>query len=53
MMTDHIANELIAAIRGLNGCLMGAAQEVADLRVDLQDVAAKLAAILAVVGGAQ
>lgn len=53
MMTDHIANELIAAIRGLNGCLMDAAQEAADLRADLQGIAAKLAAILAIIGGAQ
>lgn len=52
-MNDSQFHELAGLIRGLNGCLIEVAQEVADLRVDLQDIAAKLAAILAVVGGAQ
>ena len=52
-MNDSQIDELAGLIRGLNGCLIEVAQEVADLRVDLQDIAAKLAAILAVVGGAQ
>lgn len=52
-MNDSQFHELAGLIRGLNGYLIETAQEVADLRVDLQDIAAKLAAILAVVGGAQ
>ena len=53
MMNEAQFSELLVYIRGLNSCLMETAQEVADLRVDLQDIAAKLAAILAIIGGAQ
>lgn len=53
MMNEAQFSELLVYIRGLNGCLIEATQEVADLRADLQDFAAKLAAILAIIGGAQ
>lgn len=52
-MNDTQFQELTALIRGMNGIIAEAAQEVADLRLDLQDVATKLTAILAVIGGAQ
>lgn len=52
-MTEPKIDELAGLIRGLNGCLIETAQEVADLRVDLQDIAAKLATIVAIIGGAQ
>lgn len=52
-MTESQYHELASLIRGLNGCLIEATQEAADLRVDLQDIAAKLATILALIGGAQ
>lgn len=37
MTPQNQFHELACLIRGLNGCLMEAAQEVADLRVDLQE----------------
>jgi len=43
MMTESQSHELATLIRTLNGRLAEAAQEVADMRVDLQTVAAHLA----------
>lgn len=53
MMTEPKIDELAGLIRGLNGYLSEVAQEVADLRVDLQTVASHLAIIAAVLGGHQ
>lgn len=52
-MNDYQFQELSSLIRGLNGYLIEAAQEVADLRVDLQEISARLAAIAVLMGGAQ
>ena len=52
-MNDSQFNELSTLIRGLNGCLIENTQEVADLRVDLRDIAAKLAIILSMIVGAE
>lgn len=52
-MDEFQFHELASLVRGLNGYLTEAAQEVADLRVDLQTVAAQLATIAALLGGRQ
>lgn len=52
-MTESQSHELAILIRTLNGCLAEAAQEVADMRVDLQTIAAHLATIAVVLGGHQ